>query len=147
VGTYLKYLYSSSVKNHHFALLILRLTIGFIFMIEGLKKLLKGEEEILWVGQQMANLGITFWPYFWGLAAVLSELVGGLFLVFGFLTRPAALLMSFTMFVAIIYHLNSKDPFGYWAYPLLALIVFVVFIIVGSSKYSLDCLIAKRMSR
>ena len=51
-------------------------------------------------GQWMASIGLT--PgYLMALMAGSSEFFGGLFLLLGLLTRPTALVLSFTMIIAI----------------------------------------------
>lgn len=133
--------------TYQMGLLFLRVGIGCIFIPHGLLKFIGGKEEFLWAGQQMANLGITFWPLLWGVAAASSELFGGLCLVLGLGTRVAASFMTFTMLVAIAHHFAKGDPYGYWSYPTLCMIVFITFIIVGGGYYSVDRLILLKLCK
>jgi hypothetical protein len=73
-----------------------------------------------------------------------SELISGILVFFGFLTRPAALLIAFTMTVATL-TANLGDNWnidgGFTiSYTLFALVLFTY----GSGHYSLDYLISKK---
>jgi len=120
------------------ALTVLRIGIGLLFIVHGYRKLQRGIPELIWTGQQMANLGITFAPLFWGICAMLAELVGGLCLTVGLCTRVAAAFMAFTMFVAVIYHVKKGDSYGYISFPLSQMLIFIALLIAGSGRYSLD---------
>jgi putative oxidoreductase len=69
--------------------------------------------------------------------AVLAEFVCPIFIIVGFKTRWAAILPAITMFVAAgVVHLS--DPFGKKEKALMYLVMFVVIILLGPGKYSLD---------
>ena len=55
----------------------------------------------------MGNLGFGFAPVFWGFMAAFSEFFCALFLAIGLFFRPAAALLAFTMFVAVVKHVNG----------------------------------------
>lgn len=131
-------LFTISPALNQLALTVIRIGIGALFIGHGYLKLTRGASELQWTGEQMANLGITFAPMFWGICAMLAELVGGICLTLGFGTRIAACFMSFVMFVAIIHHIQKGDSYGYISFPLSQLVVFVGLIIAGSGIYSLD---------
>lgn len=117
---------------------VIRIGMGFLFIIHGYKKLIKGVPEWKWTGEQMQHLGINFAPTFWGICATLSELVGGICLTVGFATRIAASFMAFTMFVGTVYHIKKGDSYGYISFPLSQMIVFIGLAIAGSGAYSLE---------
>ena len=117
---------------------IIRVGIGVLFIGHGYLKFARGSEELIWTGQQMANLGVTFAPLFWGICAMLAELVGGMSLTLGLGTRLLTPLMAFTMLVAITYHVKKGDSYGYISFPLSQLIIFIGLFIAGSGDYSLD---------
>ena len=123
------------------ALAILRIGIGILFIGHGYLKIKRGIPELVWTGEQMANLGITFAPLFWGICAMMSEFGGGICLTIGLGTRIAACFMSFVMFVAIVYHVKKGDSYGYISFPLSQLIIFISLIIAGSGPFSLDYLL------
>ncbi len=83
--------------------LALRLPVGIIFMAHGAQKLFGwfGGYGLEGTGQWMASIGIE--PgYLMALLAGSGEFLGGLALLIGLLTRPAALVTAFTMIVAIL---------------------------------------------
>ncbi len=82
--------------------LALRIPVGFILAAHGAQKLFGwfGGYGLEGTGQWMASIGLE--PgYLMALLAGSAEFFGGLALVFGLLTRPAAALSAFTMLVAI----------------------------------------------
>ena len=129
---------SSSEYCKDLGLLVMRLGLGLIFMRHGFPKLLGGVPEWQWLGDQMANLGITFWPILWGLAAACTESFGGVALFLGLGVRLAAPLMAFVMSVAVVMHITKGDPWGYISHPLALMVVFIGLFITGAGMYSLD---------
>ena len=126
-------------KYQNFALLIARLGIGLSYIfVHGGKKLIAGSERWASTGKAMSNLGIEFFPVFWGFMAAFSETIGGLFLILGLFTRPAAALILITMLVAGIRHYSDGDPLSKIAYPLEMAMIMILFLFIGAGKYSLD---------
>src|SRR5690554_4094237 len=83
--------------------LVLRVPLGIIFMAHGAQKLFGwfGGYGLEGTGQWMASIGLQ--PgYLMALAAGSGEFFGGLALLIGLLTRPAALVLAITMLVAIV---------------------------------------------
>ena len=119
-------------------LLILRIGIGIVFIFHGLPKLMGGVETWTQIGSTMSIVGINFAPVFWGFMAATTEVVGGIFIILGLLHRPVALMLTFTMIIALLVHLTSGDSFGIYSNALKGLIVFVALAITGPGKYSLD---------
>lgn len=86
--------------------------------------------------------------YLMALLAGSAELFGGLFILLGLLTRPAALVLSITMLVAIfsvhfangLFMSNNGYEFG-----LALLAISVSLVISGSGKLALDNLLAKKL--
>lgn len=122
--------------------LALRLSAGVIFVAHGAQKLFGsfGGYGLEGTGQWMASIGLE--PgYLMALAAGGAEFFGGIALLIGLLTRPAALMLAITMLVAIItVHLpnglflsNDGYEFG------LALFgISVALLFNGGGKFSLD---------
>ncbi|MFV0597802.1 DoxX family protein [Shewanella sp.] len=131
-----------------FAPLALRIPIGIILMAHGSQKLFGwfGGYGLEGTGQWMASIGLT--PgYLMALMAGSSEFFGGLLIIIGLLTRPTALVLSFTMVVAIfsvhigngLFLSNNGYEFG------LALLAATVSLAVsGAGKLSADNLLAAR---
>ncbi|WMB74343.1 DoxX family protein [Shewanella oncorhynchi] len=132
-----------------FAPLALRIPIGIILIAHGSQKLFGwfGGYGLEGTGQWMASIGLT--PgYLMALMAGSSEFFGGLFLLLGLLTRPTALVLSFTMVVAIfsahigngLFLANNGYEFG------LALLAATVSLTVsGAGKFAVDNLFANRI--
>jgi putative oxidoreductase len=124
-------------------LLIIRSGIGIMFMIHGYPKLFGGYERWTFLGQQMQLIGIEFFPTFWGFMASVSEFIGGLFFILGFLSKPTTLVLTFTMIIASLYHFNIGDGISGASHPIEMAIVFMGLFFMGPGKYSLDKLIFK----
>ena len=121
-------------------LLLLRLGIGTIyFLLHGWHKMEGG--PALWskLGGSVGLLGIHFAPVFWGFMASVSEFGGGLLLILGLFTRPAAFLMFCTMVVAWCFlHHNPGMPLEKTTEPMEMAFVFLGLMFVGAGRYSLD---------
>lgn len=90
-------------SNAGIAPLVLRIPLGIIFMAHGAQKLFGwfGGYGLEGTGQWMASIGLE--PGFMmALLAGAAEFFGGLAILIGLLTRPAALTLAVTMLVAII---------------------------------------------
>ena len=85
--------------------LILRFGIGISIFLHGLPKIMGGAETWTMVGSTMSNFGIYSGHTFWGLLAAFAETVGGILFALGLIFRPAALMLTGTMGVALITHL------------------------------------------
>lgn len=129
---------SQSLWAKDVGLLIIRAGIGAVFIKHGFGKIMQGPQSWSWLGSQMAVVGITFLPVFWGLCAVATEFLGGCALVLGIYTRIAAIFMACVMFVAIAYHLNKGDAFTVTSHSISLLIVFIGLIVAGSGRFSID---------
>lgn len=89
-------------SNAGFGALALRVPVGIIFMAHGAQKLFGwfGGYGLEGTGQWMASIGLG--PgVLMALLAGSAEFFGGLFILLGLLTRPAAASLAVTMLVAI----------------------------------------------
>lgn len=104
----------------------------------GLPKLLapdRWERE----GQAMANFGITFAPVFWGFMAGATETLAGILFLIGFAVRPAAVVMVWVMFVALVNELvRSGTLRGGNAHPSDFAAGAIALLLLGAGAYSLD---------
>src|SRR5690606_15673879 len=83
-------------------ILIIRVAIGASMLaFHGIPKLMMGPSNWEKVGAAMYKIGITFAPSFWGFAAVAAECVGALLIMIGLFMRPSALVLAFTMLIAL----------------------------------------------
>lgn len=88
--------------NDSWGPLVLRVVAGIIFAAHGAQKLFGwfGGHGLEGTGQWMASIGLQ--PgYLMALGAGSAEFFGGIALIIGLLTRPAAVVLAFTMLVAI----------------------------------------------
>ena len=128
-----------------FALLILRLVIGLLFMGHGLQKLFG------WFGGHGLEATAGFFesldmhpPQAWALIASLAETLGGLGLVLGFLTPIAAAAIIGVMLMAII---KVHWQHGLWVanngmeYTLVNATIALVLGLAGPGAYALDTML------
>lgn len=76
-------------------------------------------------------------------AAAVAELVGGLLLAVGLLTRPSALMILCTMTVALLFQ-HADDPFAVKEKALLFGAIATAFLCLGAGRWSLDARLVKR---
>jgi len=133
-----------TIKYLDYGLLLLRVGIGIFYIFHGYPKLFGGPDKWETVGEVFGTMGIGFLPVFWGFMAAVAETFGGIFLILGLFTRPAAGLLFITMFVATIFHISSGDPFTTIAHSGKMAVLFLSLIIIGPDRFSLDNKINKR---
>ena len=115
------------------AILLLRLWLGAMMIYHGYGKVFGNIDGFT---QGVANMGFPLPELFaWG--AALSEFGGGILLIVGLFTRPSAIFVFITMFVAaFIRHLD--DPFGKKELALTYLVMAIALAITGPGKFSMD---------
>ncbi|QIL88543.1 DoxX family membrane protein [Microbulbifer sp. SH-1] len=129
-------------SNAGLGALALRVPVGIILAAHGAQKLFGwfGGYGLEGTGQWMASIGLE--PgYLMALLAGSAEFFGGLALVFGLLTRPAAAVSAFTMVVAIFStHIDNglfMSNNGY-EFALALLAATVALAIQGGGVYAVD---------
>ena len=131
-----------NLKATDFALLFFRVAISIMMLVHGVPKLLSlfGDAEI-----QFANpigLGMTA-----SLAlAVFAEVICSVLLIIGLGTRLAALPLLITMLVAVLI-VHVPDGWGRQELPLLYAAGYVMLLLTGPGKYSLDHAFLKKKSK
>ncbi|MGA7917600.1 MAG: DoxX family protein [Candidatus Acidiferrales bacterium] len=130
-----------AATNAPAAVIAIRLLVGGVFFLEGIKKFLFAEQ---WGAGRFLRIGIPA-PQIMGPFVGVVEIVGGLLLLAGLFTRVAALLLVVDISVAIA---TTKIPLllksGFWPmeaeartdYSMLMGLVFLL--IVGAGAWSLD---------
>jgi len=128
---------------------ILRVPLGLILAAHGGQKLFAwfGGYGLEGTGQWMASIGFT--PgYLMALLAGSGEFLGGIALVLGLLTRPAALVTAFTMFMALTYHIGNGlflANNGY-EYALILLVASLTLMVQGAGRFSVDAFLSQRLT-
>ncbi|HBX37982.1 MAG TPA: DoxD-like family protein [Pseudohongiella sp.] len=137
-------------SNAGLAALVLRVPVGIILVAHGAQKLFGwfGGYGLEGTGQFMSSLGLE--PgYLMALLAGSAEFFGGLALILGLLTRPAALVSAFTMVVALFSAHIGNGLFmsnnGY-EYALTLLAATLALAIQGAGTLSLDSALRNRLA-
>jgi putative oxidoreductase len=121
---------------------LVRVTAGLLLIPHGAQKLFGwfGGHGLSGTGQYFAGtLGMEPGVLF-ALLAGLVEFVGGLALVLGLLTRPAALAVAVLLGVALMVHVPNGFFWtdGGYEYPLMWGLLAVAILLRGGGPYSLD---------
>jgi putative oxidoreductase len=118
---------TSLTKFRDWGLLFLRVALGAFYLYD------HG-----WAKLAGRYVGIHFAPVFWGLMAALSETLGCVLVILGFLFRPACLLLFITLFVASAMHLGRGQGWHAASEAVELDILFFSLLFIGPGKYSLD---------
>ncbi len=128
----------------------LRVVAGLTFTAHGAQKLFGwfGGYGLEGTAGWMASIGLN--PgMLMALLAGSAEFFGGIFLILGLLVRPSALVLAFTMVIAVLLvHL----PHGFfmsnngYEYALVLLAISVALLIRGAGSVSVDSVIQKKLN-
>ncbi len=105
---------------------------GIILVAHGWPKIKDIKGTAAWMGQ-MFKPGV-----FWAVVVSVTEFIGGLFLIFGFLSQIVAILVA-VQFVVIILKMKFSKGFkdGY-EFDLLIMAAALALLALGGGTYSLD---------
>ncbi|MEE1898868.1 DoxX family membrane protein [Flavobacterium rakeshii] len=126
-------------RLYNFVLFLIRITIALFMLTHGLKKidLLLSDEPVQFADPfgigATASLMLT----------VFAEVVCSALLIVGLATRLAVLPLIITMVVAV-FMIHGSDGFERQELGSIYLMVYVLLLITGSGKYSLDHLICRK---
>lgn len=123
----------------------LRIAVGIIFIAHGFQKLV----DIGGTAQAFAGMGIPM-PFTATYLAIAGELLGGIGLLLGLLTRLAALGPALVMITAIWFVHWGKGLYaqnGGWEFPLTLLLVSIYFVARGAGAFSIDYAISRARAR
>lgn len=146
-----QFLKSIFTSNNSVSSLVLRVPVGIILSAHGAQKLFAwfGGYGLEGTGQWMESIGLA--PGFlMALLAGSAEFFGGLALIAGLLTRPAALVSAFTMVIAIS---SVHAPNGLfmsnngYEFALALLAATTALTIQGGGKLSIDTLISNKLNK
>ncbi|RAW02949.1 DoxX family protein [Pseudochryseolinea flava] len=134
----MKKLLQSASLDTDAATLLLRLLFGILFVRYGYNKLIAYDmyvanfPDLIGIGGKLSFHLVIF-----------AELVCGLLVTIGLLTRFAVIPILITMIVAF-FLAHAKDPFDAKAISFVFLGLSVVIFLLGSGKYSVDKLVLKK---
>jgi len=130
---------------------IVRLVLGVIFFAHGAQKMLGWFGGYGFTGTMGFFTGAMHIPALFAFLAIVAEFFGGLGLIVGFLTRIAALGISFNMVVAVAMVHQHFGFFMNWTgtqkgegfeYHLLVLATMILLMIRGSGAFSIDWILS-----
>ena len=131
-------LLSSRPLDTECGILMLRLIFGLLFVYYGYQKLVSYDDIVLDFPDPV-GIG-SKWSF---ILVIFAELVGGIFVAFGFITRLSVIPILITMTVAF-FIAHADDPFPMkqlsFIYMLLSMVVFVL----GSGHFSIDKLVFRK---
>ena len=126
-------------------LTVLRIVVGMVFLVHGLQKLLV--MGFGGVAGFFGSLGVPA-PGLFAVLVTLVEVLGGLALIVGLLTRLAAILLALDMLVAIL-TVHLPNGFfvnnGGYEFPLVLLASCVALAVAGAGEGALDGVLASRI--
>ncbi len=133
--------------SHNIGFFLLRFFVGLalctVFEKFFPKNGIWGPQE--WFIQDTANMGFPF-PTFFAWVAVLSEFFGGILLMIGVFTRPAAVLNVMVTFTStFIYHKGDIGKAGLLSF--FFMIMCLCILLFGPGKFSLDYFINKSLAK
>ncbi|WP_312069649.1 DoxX family protein [Lelliottia nimipressuralis] len=126
-----------TLTHDDFGKLLLRLAVGGLMLFHGLHKLFGG---VGFISGMLVEKGL---PGFIAYGVLIGEVVAPVLIVLGILTRPAALVLAFTMIVAWLMVGTGKtfalDAVGAWAIESLVyfFIGALAVVFMGAGRYSL----------
>lgn len=134
------------LKTSNIPILLCRLAVGLIFLSEGLQKFILPEAVGTGRFAKIGFLNPSFWAYLTGS----FEIVCGILIVLGFLTRLASIPLLLIMLIAFI---TTKIPIltnkGFWAFAHeyrtdFAMTLLLIFLFIyGGGRKSFDRKISK----
>jgi putative oxidoreductase len=129
--------------------LVIRIVLGIIFIVHGSQKLFGafGGHGVAGMAMFMKQLGANP-PILWAWIVTLVEFFGGLGVLFGLLTRWAALGLAVNMIVAIAL-VHAKNGFfnpGGFEYPLALIALSLALLFWGPGKISIEGAFGKELS-
>lgn len=127
--------YTTSIN---YSLLILRIAGGGFMLTHGAPKLMKllGDDPIKFTNPIGVGVTATL------VLAVFTEVICSVLVVLGLATRVSSALLLATMFVAA-FIVHADDGFGKQELPLLYSAVYLVLVMAGAGKLSIDGLLVK----
>ena len=134
------------IRTAPFAVLLLRVALGFFFLAHGLVKVF-----VFTIPGFVKFFGSIGYPEPLAYLVLLAELGGGLALIVGLWTRWVALILFAEMIGVIVYHWPNGFAFtskgGGWEYPAMWAIALLVLSLLGDGPYALSGRLREQLSR
>lgn len=134
-------IFSTAISDRYaqLCLLIVRVAVSAFMLTHGWPKLgrLMSGEEIKFADP--FGLG----PAFSLVLVVFAEVFCSILIILGLGTRLASIPLIITMSIAA-FHAHANDPFGTKEKPLLFLLLYIILLVFGSGKYSVDRMISRK---
>lgn len=129
-------------SNTSIALLVLRSGAALMMLTHGIPKLMQffSGEPIAFASVMGMSMGVSL------ALAVFAEVVCSVFIILGLGTRMATIPLIITMLTAAFY-IHANDPFSGKEMSLLYALIFIVLLITGAGKYSIDHILSKQLKR
>lgn len=129
---------SRSAASVDLALLIARVGIGVLMLVHGISKIpMLSQSPIQFYDFMGLGDQVSLW------LALFAEIGCSILVIFGFATRLAVIPLIITMFVAV-FIIHAEDPFVKQEMGLHYILIYVMLLLTGAGKYSIDYLISKR---
>ena len=124
-------------NNNGYGLALLRTGLGVVFLAHGLLKVMVF--TVPGTVQYFESIGL---PGFLAYLVIAAELLGGLALIAGFLTRWAAAGLALIGFGSVLGHAGNGWVFsnagGGWEYPVLLGVATLALVFTGGGAFALD---------
>lgn len=132
-------------RTSPYAILLLRVTLGIMFISHGLTKLLVFTPA--GTAKYFASVGFPGW-FAWPIIAF--EVIGGILLVLGVYARLVAAVGALELFGAATVHFANGWMFtnanGGWEYPIFLAIVAAIVALAGDGAFSMKQTLPERVS-
>lgn len=124
-------------KYADFGLLLLRVSIGILFILYTAPALIGGPSAWAHLGASVRSLGVHSHFQVWGFGIALLGCIGGVLVIFGLFFRPGILVL---LVLAIAHAIGVKHGSGFrTALPSIEMcFVLAGVLFVGPGKYSVD---------
>ena len=126
-----------SSANINSALLVARLGVGALMLSHGIPKISRfSDNPVMFV--EFAGMGaeVTL------ALAIFAEVLCSVLIMIGFATRFATIPLIITMLVAVL-HVHGADPFSSKEPGLQYLLVYILLLLTGAGKYSVDYVMSR----
>jgi putative oxidoreductase len=128
-----------NLRNEDAGKLLIRLTVAILMLFHGVAKAMH-PEAIEFIGGLFGNIGL---PAFIAYTVFIGQIIAPMMVIFGYYNRIGAMLMVFTMIVAVLLvhsgHFATLTQQGGWGLELQAfyLLGAISIVLVGSGKYAI----------